>query len=273
MSISINTNVGALAAQQNLGVSSAKLARTFERLSSGLRVNSSRDDAAGLAIASGLTSQIRGYNMASRNANDSISLLQVAEGSLDETSNALQRMRELAVQASNGLLTTTDRENLNVEFAQLRSEVERIGYNTKYNGISLLQGQYSMQIQVGAFEGQMVSIGVFSATASCLCSAKASIGGDGSAAMAAVTLLDGAITSVATMRASIGSLQSRLESVVATLSAQELNTESARSRIMDADVAGETSALTRDSILQQAAASILAQANQSPQVAMTLLGR
>ncbi|MBF0137859.1 MAG: flagellin FliC [Magnetococcus sp. DMHC-1] len=273
MAISINTNIGALSAQKNLSTAAGRLSQSFERLSSGLRVNSSRDDAAGLAIASGLTLQIRGANTASRNVNDVISVLQIAEGALDETTNALQRMRELAVQASSMTLTTTDRTSLNSEFTQLLSEVDRIGKNVQYNGRNLLTGSFNaVQIQVGVYSGQIVSATILSATATGLCSALAGITGDGSQAMSAITILDNAIASVSTIRATIGSLQNRFESVVATLANQVVNTESARSRIMDADIAVETSNLTRNSILQQAAASILAQANQAPQVALTLLG-
>ncbi|MBF0138621.1 MAG: flagellin FliC [Magnetococcus sp. DMHC-1] len=273
MGLSINTNIGALSAQRNLSLASGKLASSFERLSSGLRVNSAADDAAGLAIASGLTSQIRGVNMASRNVNDAISALQIAEGSLEETTNALQRMRELAVQASSMTLTTTDRTSLNSEFAQLLSEVDRIGKNAQYNGRYLLTGSFTaVQVQVGAFSGQILSATILSATATGLCSALAGITGDGSQAMSAITILDNAIASVSSIRATIGSLQNRFDSVISTLANQSVNTESARSRIMDADIASETANLTRNSILQQAAASILAQANQSPQIALTLLG-
>ncbi|MBF0424554.1 MAG: flagellin FliC [Magnetococcales bacterium] len=273
MAISINTNVGALVAQKNLGSSSSKLQKVYQRLSSGLRVNSSADDAAGLGIATSLTAQIRAANMAQRNVNDGISMLQVADGSLDETTNTLQRMRELAVQASSQTLTTTDRTNLNAEFSQLLSEVDRIGSNAKFNGRFLLFGSVTaVQIQVGAYSGQQLSITLASATAAALLTAGVQVSGtNGIEAMSAITTIDAAIASVASIRATIGSLQNRFESVISTLANQSTNTEAARSRIMDADVATETSNLTRVSILQQAGASILAQANQQPQIALTLL--
>ncbi|MBF0424553.1 MAG: flagellin FliC [Magnetococcales bacterium] len=273
MAISINTNLGALIAQKNLGTASSKLQQTYQRLSSGLRVNSSADDAAGLGIATSLTAQIRAANMAQRNVNDGISMLQVADGSLDETTNTLQRMRELAVQASSQTLTSSDRTNLNAEFSQLLSEVDRIGSTAKFNGRFLLFGSVTaVQIQVGAYSGQQLSITLASATATALLTAGVQVSGtNGIEAMSAITTIDAAIASVASIRATIGSLQNRFESVISTLANQSTNTEAARSRIMDADVATETSNLTRISILQQAGASILAQANQQPQIALTLL--
>ncbi|MEO5371805.1 MAG: flagellin FliC [Magnetococcus sp. DMHC-1] len=273
MAISLITNIASLNAQRSLSRSSNVLGKTFERLSSGLRVNRGADDAAGLGIGTKFTSEVRGMNMAVRNTNDAISAIQIAEGALDETTNSLQRMRELAVQAASGTLTTTDRTSLNSEFAQLLSEVDRIGKNTKFNSMNLLTGSFTaIQIQVGAYSGQILSVTILSATAAGLCSTMAGITGDGSAAMSAITTLDSAIASVASIRATLGSLQNRFESAINSLQNASQNTAAARSQIMDADIAAETANLTRNSILQQAGASILAQANQQPQIALSLLG-
>ncbi|MBF0138620.1 MAG: flagellin FliC [Magnetococcus sp. DMHC-1] len=272
MSISLNTNLASLNAQHNLSKSSKFLSDTFEKLSSGLRVNRAADDASGIGIGTRMSAEIRGMNQAVRNTNDAISVLQVAEGALDETTNALQRMRELAVQAASGTLTTTDRTSLNTEFTQLLSEVDRIGKNSKYNNLNLLTGSFTaVAIQVGAYSGQVLSVTIQSATATGLCSTMATIAGDGSAAMSAITTLDNAILSVSSIRSTIGSLQNRFESVISTLQNTVVNTEAARSRIMDADVATESANLTRASILQQAGAAILAQANQQSQLALALV--
>ncbi|MBF0137551.1 MAG: flagellin FliC, partial [Magnetococcales bacterium] len=231
MSISLVTNVASLNAQRSLSQSSLKLGKTFERLASGLRVNRAADDAAGLGIGARFTAEVRGMNMAVRNTNDAISAIQIAEGALDETTNALQRMRELAVQAANGTLTTTDRSSLNSEFTQLLSEVDRIAKNTKFNSMNLLTGSFTaMGIQVGAYSGQQLSVTIGCASAVALCSTMATIAGDGSAAMSAITTLDSAISSVASIRATLGSLQNRFESVINNLQNMSENTSAARSR-------------------------------------------
>ncbi|MBF0177900.1 MAG: flagellin FliC [Magnetococcales bacterium] len=272
MSISLLTNIASLNSQRNLSKSTGQLSKTYERLSSGLRVNRAADDAAGIGIGSRLSAEVRGMNMAVRNTNDGISMLQVAEGALDETTNAMQRMRELAVQASNGVLTSTDRDSLNTEFLQLMSEVDRIAVYTKFNNTTLLLGSVAaMQIQVGQYSGMILSITINCAKAASIIGT-GSLGGTGSAAYSAITQLDYAITSIATIRATIGALQNRFDSVIASLQNTSQNTAAANSRIMDADIAAETATLTKNSILQQAGASILAQANQQPQIALTLLG-
>ncbi|MBF0177724.1 MAG: flagellin FliC [Magnetococcales bacterium] len=272
MGLSINTNINSVIAQKNLGLASAKLSKSYQRLSSGLRINGASDDAAGLGIASSLSAQIRGANMASRNVNDALSVLQVADGALDETVNSLQRMRELAVQASNGVLSSTDRDNLNTEFQQLMSEVNRIASGSKFNGQTLLMGSLTaFQVQVGQYSGQILSITVNCALAASIIGTGSLGGAGGSAAYSAITQLDYAITSVANIRATIGALQNRFDSVISTLGNVAVTTDAARSRIMDADIATETAMLTRNSILQQAATSVLVQANQSPQIAMALL--
>ncbi|OSM03924.1 flagellin [Magnetofaba australis] len=271
---SINTNVQAIRAQRNLTSVATDLSTTFQRLSSGVRINSAADDAAGLSIATRMSSQIRGLNMASRNANDAISLVQVAEGALDETTNALQRMRELAVQSSNGTLTTTDRENLRVEFDQLLSEINRISGATQYNGTTLLSKGYTVKLQVGAYSGQKIAFSIKSVTATGLgISADVTISGTSNyQAQAAITFLDNALSSVTSIRATLGAVQNRFESVIANLNNQAEQQTAAQSRIMDADIASETANLTRLSILQQAGTAILAQANQQPALALSLLG-
>jgi flagellin len=274
MPLFINTNVASLNAQRNLLQSSNDLGKTFARLSSGLRVNSARDDAAGLSIGTRMQSQIKGLNMAIRNANDGISMAQVAEGALAETTNAMQRMRELAVQATNGTLTDQDRVDVNREVSQLLSEVQRIATQTEFNTKKLLNGSFvGMRIQVGAFSGQRISfdIGAMSTNNSALNISSINVttmtGADN-----ALTMLDQAMTSVSDLRATLGSVQNRFEAVIANLSNVVENMSAARSRIMDADIAQETANLTRSAILQQAGTAVLAQANQQPQLALQLLG-
>ncbi len=276
MGLTINTNVASLNAQRNLGASQMNLGKSMQRLSSGLRINSAKDDAAGLAISDRMTSQIRGLNQAVRNANDGISLAQTAEGALQETTNILQRMRELAVQAANDTNTTNDRASLNAEFSQLVSEINRISTDTKFNGKVLLGGSFSTAanaavFQVGADAGQTISVTIAGANA-----AKLSVNGIGvttrASASNAITKIDSAIKTVDTIRGNLGAVQNRFESTISNLQNVSENLAAARSRILDADIAQETSAMIRNNILQQAGVSILAQANQSPQLALSLLG-
>jgi flagellin len=274
MALTVNTNVGSLNAQRNLSNSQSALQKSMQRLSSGLRINSAKDDAAGLAISDRMTSQIRGLNQAVRNANDGISLAQTAEGALSETTNVLQRMRELAVQSANGTNTTADRSSLNAEFSQLQSEIDRIANNTKFNGQVLLAGGFSttgMSFQIGADANQTISVQIGSATQATLGTTSLSIGSS-SGAQSAITAIDTAISSVDTTRGTLGAAQNRFESTISNLSNIAENLSAARSRILDADIAAETSAMTKSNILQQAGVSILAQANQVPQLALSLLG-
>ncbi|MHB1397781.1 MAG: flagellin domain-containing protein [Trichloromonadaceae bacterium] len=283
MALSINTNVASLNAQRNLGVSQTNLNKSMQRLSSGLRINSAKDDAAGLGISDRMTGQIRGLNQAVRNANDGISLAQTAEGALQETTNILQRMRELAVQASNGTNTTTDRDSLNAEFSQLQSEIQRISETTEFNGKKLLDGTFSAGVgvfQIGANSSQTISFGIASMDAATLgvaatgvASTNISIGGTASYGdiAGAITAIDAAIDTVGTERGKMGAVQNRFESTIANLSNISENLSAARSRILDADIAQETSTMTKNNILQQAGVSILAQANQAPNLAMSLL--
>lgn len=279
MALTINTNVASLNAQRNLGSSQSALGTAMQRLSSGLRINSAKDDAAGLAISDRMTSQIRGLNQAVRNANDGISFAQTAEGALQETTNILQRMRELAVQSANATNTDADRSSLDAEFSQLKSEVDRIATTTAFNGQVLLNGGFSgasnAVFQVGANANQTISVGIGNAAASKLGSGGVISDQNISAAanaQSSISVIDGAISQIDTIRGDLGAVQNRFESTIANLSNVSENLSAARSRILDADIAQETSNMTKFNILQQAGTSILAQANQAPQLALSLLG-
>ena len=271
MGLRINTNVFSLNAQKNLAAHTRRLGQSFNRLSTGLRITTAADDAAGLAISERLRSQIRSLDQASRNANDGISLVQTAEGALDETSNILNRLRELAVQASNGTLSTADKSTLNQEFQALVSEVDRIADSTKFNGISLLNSTNTVSVQVGTGTTagtDTISISFSSSRASALGLSSLDIS---SGASAAITAIDTAINSVSSLRGTLGATQNRLSSTINNIAVQSENLSAAESRIRDVDVARETATLTRNSILQQAAIGILAQANLQPQSSLTLL--
>lgn len=280
MALTINTNVASLNAQRNLNSSQSELNTSMQRLSSGLRINSAKDDAAGLAISDRMTSQIRGLNQAARNANDAISLAQTAEGALQETTNLLQRMRELAVQSSNDTNTESDRGSLDAEYQQLVAEIDRIAETTSFNGKVLLsgglaEGTGSAVFQVGANAGQTITVTVEAATTSALGDTNtiASTGvASRGAASNAIVAVDEAIAQVDTIRGDLGAIQNRFESTIANLSNVSENLTAARSRILDADIAQETSNMTKQNILQQAGVSILSQANQAPQLALSLLG-
>lgn len=274
MALTINTNVASLNAQRNLGQTQGALAKSMQRLSSGLRINSAKDDAAGLAISDRMTAQIRGLNQAVRNANDGISLAQTAEGALQESTNILQRMRELAVQSANDTNDTSDRASLQAEVTQLISELDRISSTTEFNGKALLDGTFSSAtFHVGADAGstQTISLTISSATATSLSVNSVDISSQ-SGANAAIGSIDAAIGSIDTSRGNLGAVQNRFESTIANLQNVAENLTAARSRILDADIALETSAMTKGNILQQAGVSILAQANQAPQLALSLLG-
>jgi flagellin len=269
----INTNIPSLNAQRNLTSSQNSLAISLQRLSSGLRVNSAKDDAAGLAIAERFTAQIRGLSVAQRNASDGISLAQTAEGATGKLGDALQRMRELAVQSKNGTNNTSDRTNLQLEFSQLQAEVTRLVDGTTFNGTALLNAATAFDFQVGAGNAAQDTIQITSINLKTTDTAVAllDIGTDATTAATAITALDTAIDAVTTARATWGAAQNRFESVVSNLSVSVENLSSARSRIMDADYAVETANLTRASILQQAGTAMLAQANALPNTVLTLL--
>ncbi|MEO5346178.1 MAG: flagellin FliC [Magnetococcus sp. YQC-9] len=276
MPLFINTNVASLTAQRNLERSTGALGQTFARLSSGLRINSAKDDAAGLAISNRMTSQIRGLNQAIRNANDGISLSQVAEGALLETGNSLQRIRELAVQAANGTNTPADRADLQKEVSQLLSEIQRVADQVQFNNTKILDGTYNsgQQFQIGANANQTITVSIKAATFAALFGAAASVNiGTVSGANSALVQVTNALDSVSGIRANLGAIQNRFEAVIANLSNVVENMSAARSRIMDADIANETATLTRNAILQQAGTAVLAQANQQPQLALQLLGK
>lgn len=274
MAQTINTNVASLNAQRNLTASQGSLGTTLQRLSSGLRVNSAKDDAAGLAIAERMSSQVRGMNVAIRNASDAISLSQTAEGALGKIGDSLQRMRELAVQSANGTNTSGDRDNLQLEFSQLQAEITRLGDQTKFNGEKVLQGT-DFKFQVGANSGETINVSATAVSASNIASAAASgvsISGSASTnAESALASIDNAIAEVVKQRATFGAAQTRFESVVSNLQVASENQAAARGRIMDADFATETANLSRTQILQQAGTAMLAQANALPQNVLSLL--
>jgi len=257
-----------LTAQRNLNMSQIDLATSMQRLSSGLRVNSAKDDAAGLAIAERMNSQVRGLNVAIRNANDGISLSQTAEGGLQEVSNMLQRMRELSVQSANGTNSSADRNNLNLEFQQLNLEITRIADTTEFNGQQLLTGGTNFDFQVGANRGTNDILTITGAAITAAGGTISTLAG----AQSSISVIDGVISAVTTARATFGAMQSRFESAISNLQVSMENTAAARGRIMDADFAVETANLTRAQILQQAGNAMVSQANSSPQSVLQLLG-
>jgi flagellin len=277
MGLRIATNVASLNTQKNLMGIKLNLDRSFERLSSGNRINRASDDAAGLAISENLKALIRGYRQADRNANDGISLVQVAEGSLNEVSSMLIRLRELAVQASSDTVGDTERKFTDVEYQQLKSEIQRITESTSFNGYDLLNGTGGViDIQVGVKNNPFQDRISFNASA-----ANSSLEALGlsvetvatkEAAQMSLDVVDNALTSVNAIRANFGALQNRLVSTSQNLKVADENYSAANSRIRDADIAAETTELTRNNILQQAAVSVLSQTNSSQQLALKLLG-
>ncbi len=268
----INTNVSALRAQNGSRVADGSLQIAMQRLSSGKRINSAKDDAAGLAIASSMTSQIRGMSQAVRNSNDGMSMAQTADGALDEVTNMLQRIRELAVQSTSGTYASGDRSNLQTEVTALSDQITQITSNTKFNGVGLFDGTAgtsgSVRIQTGASASDYVDVN-FSTLNLGAVSAVSLATQSGS--IAALTSVDSLLTSVNTKRASLGASQSRLQSVVNNLTSNITNLTDARSRIEDADFSQETTNLAKAQILSQASTAMLAQANQSSQNVMSLL--
>ena len=266
MSQTINTNISSLNAQRNLATSKESLATSLQRLSSGLRVNSSKDDAAGLAIADRMNAQIRGINVAIRNANDGISLAQTAEGALATISDVFQRMRELAVQAQNGSNGTGDRANLDTEYQQLSAEITRIASQTKFTGTAIVgAGAGSKTFQIGPNNGDTLTVTTATVT---------TVGGDittAANASTALTEIDTALDAISTNRATYGAAMSRFAFAISNLQITGENQSAARGRIMDADFAAETANLSRAQILQQAGTAMVAQANQLPQQVLQLL--
>jgi len=274
MGLRINSNILSLNARSNLANVSERLSGNFSRLSSGLRIASAADDAAGLGISERLRSQIRSLNQAGRNAQDGISLVQTAEGALGQTNENLARLRELAIQSANGTLNSGDRAIIASEFNALTSEIGRVSTDTAFNGVQLLDGSATnLDIQVGIESGQTIGITLSSVSQS-------GLGLDGAgfnvssatAATAALNTIDAAIDSVASFRGNLGAIQNRLGSAIRSIASTSENLSAAETRIRDVDVAFETADLTRNSILQQAAISVLSQANVQPQLALSLLG-
>jgi len=274
MGLRVNTNVASLNAQRNLANTTARLGRSLERLSSGLRINRAADDAAGLAISESFRAEIRSIQQAQRNAMDAVSLVQVAEGALDETGGLLIRMRELAVQSANGTLGSSERASLDQEFQDLIAEIDRISAVTNFNGISILTsgaGGIEFQVGVNGTSNDTITVSGVAAGAGDLGVSSLAVA-TASGAQAALAVLDSAVGQVASLRASFGTTQNRLESTVRSLAISNENLSAAESRIRDVDVANETASLTRNQVLQQAGVSVLAQANVSTSIALSLLG-
>ena len=281
----INTNVYSLGAQDALRQTNKGLETSLERLSTGLRINSAKDDAAGLAISNRMTSQIRGMEVAARNANDGISMAQTAEGAMGTLTDTMQRMRDLAVQSANATNTAEDRDNLNEEFKELQAELGRIIDNTEFNGVKVLAGslQSGAKFQIGAnttsdnqITFSLADLGNTSTGNGGLSTVinGISIGGNAefSQIMSAINVLDEGIKEVDTVRAKLGAVQNRFEVTIDNLNNAVVNESAARSRIMDADFAKETADLSKNQILQQAGTSVLTQSNQLPQAVLGLLG-
>jgi flagellin len=276
MALFINSNVASESAQKNLGANQSKLAVSFARLSSGLRINSAKDDAAGLAISESLKSQIRSFNVAERNASDGISMAQTAEGALGEVHDILGRMRELATQAANGSLTSADRGFLQTEFGSLQSEITRIQGSAKFNGRELVSATaetISIQVGLSNTSSDQISVTLGGVSLATIAGGSTVLSGStASGALSALSTIDTAIGNVSTARATFGAAMNRLETAQSSIQTMRLNLSAANSRIRDVDVAQETSALSRNQVLTQAGVSVLAQANQLPQLAFGLLG-
>lgn len=275
MGLRVNTNVASVNAQRNLVNTTDRLNRSLERLSSGLRITRASDDAAGLAISERFRAEIRSLSQAQRNANDGVSMLQIAEGALNETSGILIRLRELAIQSANGTLGTGERTTLNDEFQALVGEISRIAAVTEFNGTQVLNGgsgvAVTFQIGTNNTANDRITVTGVDATAS-------GVGVSGlsittmSGAQGALSAIDSAIDTVSNLRAQFGAAQNRLESAIRSIAVAVENTTAAESRIRDVDVASETAEMTRNQVLQQAGVAVLAQANISTQAALRLLG-
>ncbi|KYH34806.1 flagellin [Clostridium tepidiprofundi DSM 19306] len=269
----INHNLNAMNAHRNMMVNTVKSGKAMEKLSSGLRINRAGDDAAGLAISEKMRGQIRGLNQGERNAQDGISLIQTAEGALNETHSILQRMRELSVQSSTATNTSADRKALASEFNQLRDEITRIGTQTEFNTKKLLSGSFkssALKFQVGANKGQTIDLKINDMTAKGLKISSANIG-TASGAGNAITTINTAIATVSSERATLGSVQNRLEHTINNLSTASENLQASESRVRDVDMAKEMMNFSKNNILSQAAQAMLAQANQQPQGVLQLL--
>jgi flagellin len=273
MGLRVNTNISAMTAQRHLGSVTTRLQSNFNRLSSGLRIATAADDAAGLGISERMRSQIRSYSAASRNSQDGVSLVQTAEGALAEVSNIIGRMRELAIQAANGTLSAADRTTIDTEFQELIAETDRIATTTTFNGVSLLDGSTAtLGIQAGINQNEIITVNLqdtrAGATGLNLTGESVTTVLNATASLAAI---DTAVTTVTTARGALGSVQNRMQSAISSIATAKENLAAAESRIRDVDVAHESADLTRNTILQQAAVSVLSQANVQPQLALSLL--
>jgi flagellin len=276
MSLVINTNVASLNAQRSLGRTQNSLSKSFERLSSGLRINSASDDAAGLGVSEGLKARIRSYSVAERNTTSGLNMAKTAESGLGEISGIVIRMRELAVQSANGDLNSTDREFIDTEFQLLKSEINRLAGSTEFNGIELLAGSsvdVDFQVGVTTTEDDVISVSFGGISTTSLGITGISVdGSDSTNATGAITSLDDALTQISTNRATFGAAANRLQLALNSAQTIRTNLEAANSSISDVDVAEETSILARSQVLLQAGTSVLAQANQAPQLVLQLLG-
>lgn len=270
MGLRINTNVAAQNTNRVLRRSTGELNKSLERLSSGLRINRAADDAAGLAIADGFQSQVRGTEVAQRNAQDGVSLVQTADGALSEATNILQRIRELAVQAANGTQSTNNRASLNNEVSQLLGQIDNIATDTDFNGIRVLSAAQTLTLQAGPNPSQTLVISVNGAKTNDLGVNNVSVSSVG-AAVQTISTIDIALQSLSSLRSNLGALQNRLQFTINTLAIQSENATASESAIRDADIAQETIKFTRNQILVSAGTSVLAQANVVPQTALTLL--
>jgi flagellin len=265
MSLVINTNVAALDAHRNLVNTGSAMSKSMQRLSSGLRINSAADDAAGLAIAESLTGQVNGLDQAQRNAQDGVSLVQTADGTLNDVQQMLQRIRELAVQYQNGTLSATDQSAITSEVGQLSSEIARIGSTAQFNGIKLFSAGITISFQVGANDGEQISVST-TTMSSLVAAGTISLGSS-----TTLSTIDSFVDAVSSQRAVFGAVQNRLQYALDNLSTYEENLTAARSSIQDVDMASEMTSYTKEQILQQAGVSMLAQANQAPQAVLKLL--
>jgi flagellin len=270
MGLRINTNIAALNTSRVLRRSTNALNKSLERLSSGLRINRAADDAAGLAIAEGFKSVVRGSSVAAANAQDGVSLVQTAEGALSETQNILQRIRELAVQSANGTQSTTNRVAIHNEVVQLLGQIDSIAKDTDFNGIRILSAAQTLTLQAGAYTSQTLSISVAGSKTNDLGVSTLNMSTMANA-VSAISTIDMAIQSVSTLRSNLGAYQNRLEFTITTLNIQQENMSASESAIRDADIAQETISFTRNQILVSAGTSVLAQANVVPQTALQLL--
>ncbi|MFO0676846.1 MAG: flagellin [Polyangiaceae bacterium] len=273
MSVYVRTNVSSLEAQRHLARTQMEQATTFQRLSSGYRINGASDDAAGLGISESMNAQIRSYMVAERNANDGISMAETADGAAGQVHGILSRLRELAVQSSNGSLQASDRANLQTEFAALNAEVDRISNVAKFNGINLLSGAaaaVNFQVGIGTTASDQVAVnfGGVSATALGINTSQVDTVAN---AQATITAVDAAIGTLSTIREGFGSAINRFQSTVANLQSTRTNMSAAHGRIKDVDVAEETASMARSQVLSQAGVAVLSQANQGPQLALSLL--